>query len=85
MSEDHPEVINLCTFNINSDLIDAAKDECDGLDLDTTASFKAFVPGKNCEEIIKSVKQQVRMFMFGINIDTAEAYVLIEPKKGGST
>ena len=65
---DHPEVIHLCTINIDSDLIDAAKSECDGLDLNTTASFKAFTPGKNCEEIIKSVKQQVRMFMFGYTL-----------------
>lgn len=65
MSEAHPDVIHLCTINIDPDLIAAAKSECDGLDINTTASFKAFTPGKNCEEIIKSVKQQVRMFMFG--------------------
>ncbi len=59
----HPEVIRVCkSIDIDSDLINAAKSECDGLDLNTKASFKAFPPGENCVKIIESVKEQVRGF-----------------------
>ncbi len=59
----HPEVIRVYTgIEIASDLISAAKDECDGLDLNTTASFKAFRPGKNCAKVIDSLKKQVCLY-----------------------
>jgi len=59
----HPEVIRVCkSIDIDSDLINAAKSECEGLDLNTKASFKAFPPGEKCVKIIESVKQQVRAF-----------------------
>lgn len=61
----HPEVIRVCnSIDIDSGLTKAAKSECDGLDLNTTASFKAFPPGENCEKVIESVKK-VRLFVFG--------------------
>lgn len=54
----HPEVIRVYkSIDINSDLINAAKSKCDGLDLNTKASFKAFPPGENYMKIIESVKQ----------------------------
>lgn len=61
----HPEVIRVYnSIDIDSDLVNAAKSECDGLDLNTLASFKAFPPGEKCVKIIESVKQQVRVFVF---------------------
>lgn len=54
----HLEVIRVCkSIDIDSDLINAAKSECDGLDLNTKTSFKAFPPGENYMKIIESVKQ----------------------------
>ena len=51
------------SIDIASELISAAKIECDGLDLSTSASFKAFPPGEKCEKIIESVKHQVCRWM----------------------
>ena len=62
----HTEVISVCqSIDIDSDSINTAKSECDVLDLNTTASFKAFPPGEKCGKIIESVKQRVRVFVFG--------------------
>lgn len=61
----HSEVIRVSNYiDITSDLINAAKSECDGLDLTTTASFKAFPPGEKCVNIIESVKLQVCVSVF---------------------
>ncbi len=58
----HPKVIRVCsTIDMDSDLINAAKRECDGLDLNTTAPFKAFPPGEICRRVIESVQQKVRV------------------------
>ena len=62
----NPEVIRICdSINIDSGLIDTAKSECDALDLNITASSKTFLPGENCKKLIQSVKQQVRVLVFG--------------------
>ena len=62
----HTEAIRVCdSINIDSDLINAAKSECDSLDLNTTASSKTFPPPVTCRKVIESVKQQVRVFVFG--------------------
>ena len=53
----------ICVHNgidLDSDSINAARNECDGLDLNTTASHKVFQPGEKCLKIIDSVKKQVR-------------------------
>ncbi len=56
----HPEVIRVYAgIDIDSDLIDAARGECDGLDLNTTDSFKVFRPGEKCAKIIDSLKNKV--------------------------
>jgi len=74
------EVIRIYkSIDINSDLINVAKSKCDGLDLNTKASFKAFPPGENYIKII----EKVRTFLE--NPYAAKAYVLIEPTKGIST
>ena len=46
-------------INLDSDSVNAARDECDGLDLTTTASHKVFQPGDKCMKIIELVKKQV--------------------------
>ena len=56
----NPEVIQVCSnIEIDSDLIDAAKRECDALDLNTTAPFKRFPPGEQCLKVVNSLKNQV--------------------------
>ena len=58
----HPEIIRVYTSaDIDSNLVDAAKSECDGLNLNTTASFQVFQPTEKCVKIIDSVKKQVRI------------------------
>ena len=60
----HPDIIRVYTsVNIDSDLIDAAKVECDRVDLNTTATFMVFQPGETCGKIIESVKERVRFFV----------------------
>lgn len=62
----YTEAIRVCdSIDIDADSISIAKSECDGLDLDTTASFKAFPPGEKCGEIIESIKQRVGVFVIG--------------------
>jgi len=59
----HPEVMRVCnSIDIDSDLINAAKSECEGLDLNTTASFKRFPPGEKCVKVIDSLKKQVCLY-----------------------
>lgn len=60
MSSD-PEVIRIYNgIDIDSDLIEAAMVECNGLEINTSAqSFKAFPPGQKCARIIDSLKRQV--------------------------
>lgn len=54
------EVIRIyVNINIDFDLIDATKDECDGLDLNTTNSFKVFRSGEKCAKIIDFLKKHV--------------------------
>jgi hypothetical protein len=76
----HPEVICACiSTDIDSNLIDAAKSECDGLDLNTTASFMVFQPGKICVKIIDSVKKQVCFGFTGeTSVNAAKAYAMTE-------
>lgn len=47
-------------INIDNELLRAAKNECDNLDLDTSAPFKVFSPGENCVKVLNVVKEQVR-------------------------
>ncbi len=56
----HPEVIRVCSnIDIDSELLNAAKSECDGLDLNTTATFKIFPPtGEACGKILEYVKKK---------------------------
>lgn len=62
----HPEVMRVCnSIDIDSDLINAAKSECEGLDLDATAAFNIFPPGEKCVRIIDCLKKQVCL---GLNI-----------------
>ncbi len=62
----HPDVIRVCnSIDVDSDLINAAKSECDRLDLNTTAPSKTFPPGEMCRKVIESVKQQVRVSLSG--------------------
>ncbi|KAL9125969.1 MAG: hypothetical protein Q9217_004899 [Psora testacea] len=56
----HPEVIRLYTgIEIDPELIEEAQRECDGLDLNTTESFKVFQPDKKAAQILDSVKKRV--------------------------
>jgi len=56
----HPEVMRVCnSIDIDSELMNAAKSECEGLHLDSTAAFKSFPPGEKCVKIIDSLKKQV--------------------------
>ncbi|KAL2048953.1 hypothetical protein ABVK25_010806 [Lepraria finkii] len=56
----NPEVIRACTnIDIDFDLIDAARIECEALKLNTTAPFKRFPPGKICVKVIDSLKKQI--------------------------
>ena len=64
----HLEVIRVHNgIDIESELIVAAKRECDTLDLDTTAPFKRFPPGKNCVKVIDSLQKQVRKRVKSVN------------------
>jgi hypothetical protein len=64
----HPEVIRVCSsIDIDSDLINAAKSECDSLVLNTTASFKAFPPGEICGKILDAVKKKQVHFVLKRN------------------
>ena len=57
----HADIIRVYnSVDIDSNLVDAARSECDDLDLNTTASFQVFQPKEKCVEIIDSVKKQVR-------------------------
>lgn len=59
----HPDVIRVYTIiDIDIGLIHAAKNECDGLNLNTTASSKIFQPEDKCVEIIDAVKKHVSVF-----------------------
>lgn len=52
------EVIRVySSIEINSDLINATKSEYNNLDLNTTALFKRFPPGKNYIKVIDSLKK----------------------------
>lgn len=63
MMSSHPEVIHVCgSIDIDADLIDAAKQECDALDLNTMAPFKRFPPGEKCVKVIDSLKKQVCLY-----------------------
>ena len=63
MSTD-PEVIRAYSgIDIDSDLINAAKKECDGLDLSTTDSCKDFPPQENCNRIIDSLRKKVCLLL----------------------
>lgn len=46
-------------IDVDSDLLEAAKKECDGLDLNTTRAWKVFPPGEKCFKIMESVNKQV--------------------------
>ena len=49
-------------INIDSSLVQAAKKECQSLDLSGTSdSYKIFEPGENCLKIINDVKKKVRL------------------------
>lgn len=53
------EIISICkSINIDFDLINIAKNECDVLDLNTTTSFKTFLLKEKCEKIIEFVKNE---------------------------
>ena len=61
----HPEVICLHkNININSNLINTAKSECDDLNLNIKASFKGFWSGKTCMKIINYVKQKICVCLY---------------------
>ncbi len=56
----HSEVIRVYVdIDIDFDLIDAARDECDGLNLNITDSFKVFRPEEKCAKIIDFLKNKV--------------------------
>ena len=78
----HSEVICACTsINIDSNLMNGARTECDGLDLNTTDSFKVFEPGETCEKIKNSVKNQVCFgFTRVTSINAAKAYTITGSK-----
>ena len=52
------EVICLHSINIDPKLIDAAKSECNDLDLSATAPFKIFPPRGPCGKILEHVKEK---------------------------
>ena len=62
----HPQIINRCNgIDIDSELIEAAKRECDALELNTTAPFKRFPPGEDCMKIIEFLKKKVFVLVKG--------------------
>ena len=79
-----PGIIQLCSIDIGLDLINAARDECRGLDISTSTSYKAFLPGEKCTQIIESVKQQVCVYGW-ILLSTATAYAITDSTKSAST
>ena len=54
----NPEVICLHSIDIDPKLIDAAKSECNDLDLSATAPFKIFPPRETCGKILEHVKEK---------------------------
>ncbi|KAL9036974.1 MAG: hypothetical protein Q9214_005899 [Letrouitia sp. 1 TL-2023] len=54
----HPAVICVRNIDIDSDLISAAKNECEGLDLNTTAPYKIFQPKEKCNKILDFIKEK---------------------------
>lgn len=52
------EVICLHSIDIDPKLIDAAKSECNDLDLSATAPFKIFPPRGTCGKILEHVKEK---------------------------
>lgn len=56
----HSEVIHVyIDINIDFDLINAAKDECNDLNLNITDSFKIFRSEEKCVKIINFLKNKM--------------------------
>ncbi len=56
----HSEVIRVYVdIDIDFDLIDAARDECDDLNLNITDSFKIFQSEEKCIKIIDFLKNKM--------------------------
>ncbi len=56
----HSEVIHVyIDIDIDFDLIDAARDECDDLNLNITDSFKIFRSEEKCVKIIDFLKNKM--------------------------
>ena len=73
----------ICTYisiNIDFNLINAAKSECNNLNLNITNSFKVFKSGKICERIKNSIKQICFKFIRVTSINAVKAYIIIKLK-----
>jgi len=59
----HLEIMRVCnSIDINFDLINVAKSECESLDLNITTSFKRFSSREKCVKIIDFLKKQVCLY-----------------------
>lgn len=57
------EIMRVCNIiNIDFDLINVAKSECESLDLNTTIAFKRFSPREKCVKIIDFLKKQMCLY-----------------------
>ena len=65
------------SIDINSNLINTAKSECDDLNLNIKASFKGFWSEETCMKIIDYVKQKVCVCI-QIVLNATQTYTLTE-------